>query len=58
MFLTIVCFFMAFAAVWLLSNWRYAVIWAITILGLISVQGYLTYVVLGYMGPPPGLTSI
>lgn len=52
MFLTIVCFFMAFAAVWLLSNWRMAIIWAITVLGLITVQGYLTYVVLDYINVP------
>lgn len=50
-------FFLAFGAVWALSTWRTALIWSITVLGLIVVQGYMTYVVLGYMGSP-ALTSL
>lgn len=52
MFLITVCFFAAFGAVWALSTWRLACIWAITMLGLIAVQGYLTYVVLDYINVP------
>lgn len=52
MFLITLCFFAAFGAVWALSNWRLACIWAITVLGLITVQGYLTYVVLDYINVP------
>jgi hypothetical protein len=47
----VVCFIMAFAAVWLLSSWRVALIWAITFLGVVVVQGYLTYVVLAAGAP-------
>lgn len=56
MLLTTVCFFMAFAAVWSLSNWRFAMIWAITVLGLITVQGYMTYVLLA--AGMPSTTSL
>ena len=58
MFLITVCALMAIGAVWALSNWRYAVIWAITMMCLISVQGYMTFVVLDYMNVPAAATSL
>lgn len=47
---------MAFAAVWLLSNWRWAMIWAITVGMLVFTQGYFTYVMLA--ANMPAATSL
>ena len=58
MLIATLCFFLAFGAVWTLSTWRLALIWAITVLGLIIVQGYLTYVVLDYINVPAVTTSL
>lgn len=46
MFLTAICIVAAILAVWLLSNWRVALIWSITVGLLIFTQGYFTYVLM------------